>query len=377
MNLFSLNPSIKYELIRLAGEGLNARVYKAYRVDPGTGLRQLIALKILKSKKLVELWRHEFESLAQIRHENCVQPLAFDWFQNQPCLVLEWVEGENLHEVTRQIRLSETEVEAISREVYLGLKAIWGAGLVHGDLGPKNVLLDQDGRIKLIDFGGANQWNRQTTPEFASPQVLDGGPMSVGSDLFSLAQLREFLHNGPSASLDFKKDQVLLKSGLAVQEAQLGFMNPAKRNTSRTPRWPSSRLIGTASLPSKDRRGTRCSPLLGWALVTILSLSLNGAQAGTVLKSLKGCISVRTLRWHQLSINGKELGSSPTTICLYEGHYRLYWSSQKGSGKRSLTVKSGVHIFLKDQDFKVSTSLKEGPRGPATSDHLGNRSGLD
>ena len=148
--------STYYEIANLLGEGLNSCVYRAFRKDEKTSLTQEVALKILKSKKLVHLWRAEFETLRQVRSPHCLSVFGWEWIEDKPALVLECVDGLSLNELFRQTDLSIEEASEVFRQIQCGLEHLRQLGLCHGDLSLKNILINRKGLVKLVDFGLGN-----------------------------------------------------------------------------------------------------------------------------------------------------------------------------------------------------------------------------
>ena len=200
-------PRIRLHLRKVIGEGGQGRVYEAVRLDPSTNLRQTVAVKLLHSRTSVDLWRKEFSSLAEVRSPYCVRVLSFERVRGRPALILEHVRGVSLTEWHRaQIGSPECRDEILA-QVHAGLRDLRAQGSYHGDLSPNNVMIDDRGGIRLLDFGLANGHGAdlRCTPEFAAPERLRGAPPEYASDLYSLGQLQTFL-GGPRSPELFAED---------------------------------------------------------------------------------------------------------------------------------------------------------------------------
>ena len=109
-------------------------------------------------------------------------------------LSMEYVDGEDLASLLRRIvRPSETKALEIARQLGAGLAAIHEKGVLHRDLKPGNVMLDDAGQVRITDFGLAalvheTRERRELagTPAYMSPEQLTGQPLSVRSDIYSL-----------------------------------------------------------------------------------------------------------------------------------------------------------------------------------------------
>src|SRR5690348_4746918 len=109
--------SVRIQRLELLGEGGQGRVYKALRHDRATGLTQTVALKILHSKTAVDLWRHEFESLARVQSAYCVRVLYFERFRGRPALVLEHIEGASLAQLSHSFLLDARDLDEIRAQL--------------------------------------------------------------------------------------------------------------------------------------------------------------------------------------------------------------------------------------------------------------------
>lgn len=185
---------IFYELQEKLGEGLTSQVYKAFRVDQAAWTRQLVALKIIKSKKNVQILKREFEKLSRVQSRYCVQVKAWENLPQGSALVLEYIEGVTLDRLQKEGVLTHEFIEEIIGQMNLGLRALHRVQVYHGDLNLKNVLVSRQGLVKLIDFGFfSSAQENWTTPQFASPKLLEGGVPNEKTDEFSLEKIQTYL----------------------------------------------------------------------------------------------------------------------------------------------------------------------------------------
>lgn len=172
--------------------------------DPGG---QQVALKMLKANR-VESGRQrfvrEFRALRRLRHDNVIRVDAAGDFHGHPYIVMEYVEGRDLHAVIRGMVAMPSDrryarVTEILVDLAKALTYIHKRGLVHRDLKPSNILIAPDGTAKLTDFGivkdldpSANYDISTTlvgTWAYASPEQISGAPIDHRSDLYSLGVL--------------------------------------------------------------------------------------------------------------------------------------------------------------------------------------------
>ncbi len=191
----------QYTVERLLGQGGMGSVYLARDVT----LDRPVAIKVLNADisgnaTLRERFLQEARSVAKLRHPNIVPVYAAGESAGMLYFVMEFVPGESLRDVlTRERRVDAERAERIIREVALALDHANTQGLVHRDVKPENILLDQEsGRAMLTDFGvsrAVEHTGEMTqvgmilgSPRYMSPEQASGDRALDGrSDLYSLA----------------------------------------------------------------------------------------------------------------------------------------------------------------------------------------------
>jgi serine/threonine protein kinase len=201
----------RYQVRRLLGRGGMGEVYLCG--DPALG-RQ-VAIKILPAnlgsdEKMRARFLNEARAVAGINHPNVITihdvGVTSDHDEGLPTgllyLVLEYLEGRAVDEITEKRRLSVDECLDIGIQVLEGLKAAHQKRILHRDITPANIMIEPDGRVKILDFGlskllqaGARDTStgpRQTgegmivgTLDYLSPEQALGNPLDERSDLFS------------------------------------------------------------------------------------------------------------------------------------------------------------------------------------------------
>ena len=130
----------------------------------------------------------------------------------QPYLVLEYVEGTRLDTFAEARQLDLPARLALLLQVCAAVAHAHAHLIVHRDLKPSNVLVDGEGRVKLLDFGIGSWLDRETggvapagarrfTPEFAAPEQVRGGEITTATDVYALGMLARVLLAG-TVSLD-------------------------------------------------------------------------------------------------------------------------------------------------------------------------------
>jgi eukaryotic-like serine/threonine-protein kinase len=177
----------RYEILEIIGIGATGRVARAH--DPMIG-RQ-VAIKLL-AKELAkgegrQRFLQEARVVGQLSHPSIItlHDMGIDEATQTPYLVMEFLEGQPLD------RILEKGSFPCPRACALG--AAHRRGVIHGDVKPANVLITDDGRVKLMDFGMARLASHDTgvtpllgTPAYWCPEQIMGKPQDARSDLFSL-----------------------------------------------------------------------------------------------------------------------------------------------------------------------------------------------
>ena len=191
----------RYELGELLGAGGMAEVYLAHdrRLDRPVAVK-LLGAGFAADPEQVERFRREAQAAAGLNHPNVVA--IYDWGQDGGgyYLVMEYVRGRNLKEVVRDGGpLPEGQALAIAADVAAALEAAHARGVVHRDVKPHNVMLDERGRVKVGDFGIAQAAGGTTltrtssavlgSAHYLSPEQARGERVDARSDLYSLGAL--------------------------------------------------------------------------------------------------------------------------------------------------------------------------------------------
>jgi tetratricopeptide (TPR) repeat protein/predicted Ser/Thr protein kinase len=182
-----------YEILALSGTGGMGDVYKAR----DTRLERFVALKQLKSNQN-QRFRKEALAIAALNHPNICQ--VYDVGENY--LIMEFVEGKPLYGP-----LPEEDAIKLAAQIILALEEAHARGILHRDLKPGNILLTDNGSVKLIDFGLAKSFNVDPidatvssesnivgTFAYMAPEQAQGHQVDARSDIFSFgAVLYEML----------------------------------------------------------------------------------------------------------------------------------------------------------------------------------------
>ena len=192
-----------FALLERLGEGMQGEVFHA--ID--TKLDRAVALKFLKSTGTTasaESVLREARLLARVRHPNVVTVYGADLIDGRVGLWMELIAGATLDTlVSRSGPMSATEAAIVGIDVCRALAAVHGAGLLHRDIKPQNVMRESGGRFVLMDFGtghdlheDADAQGRFGTPLYMAPEVLAGKAATVQSDVYAVGVLLFYLSTG-------------------------------------------------------------------------------------------------------------------------------------------------------------------------------------
>jgi WD40 repeat protein/serine/threonine protein kinase len=192
-----------YRVLSLLGHGGMGSVWLADRVD-GLFTRQ-VALKLIHpalfGRVMTERLTREREILASLNHPNIARLIDAGFSDDsQPYLALEYVAGVPLTEYCDTRRLPVRERLELFRQVLSAVQFAHAHLVIHRDLKPSNIMVTEDGRVHLLDFGIAKLLTaaeaqeteltrlggRALTPEYASPEQIAGTPITTAADVYSL-----------------------------------------------------------------------------------------------------------------------------------------------------------------------------------------------
>lgn len=192
----------RYEIEREIGRGGMAIVYKAR--DPH--LDRVVAIKLIRRgnftldqlETLPERFKREARALARLNHPNIVQVYDYGYYEDMPYLVMEYIEGVTLKEVRKPLKV--TAAARLLRPIAEALDYVHSQGLLHRDVKPSNIMITQDKKVRLTDFGIAkfldDSANQQTltgtgvgigTPEYTAPEQGLGQAVDARSDQYALS----------------------------------------------------------------------------------------------------------------------------------------------------------------------------------------------
>jgi serine/threonine protein kinase/tetratricopeptide (TPR) repeat protein len=226
----------QYKLIECIGSGGMGAVYLAERAD--RQFQMQVAIKLIKrgmdTDSVLRRFQHERQILASLEHPNIARLLDGGTTEDEvPYFVMEYIQGQRIDRYAEEHQLSISERLELFRQVCGAVSYAHQRLVVHRDLKPSNILVTSAGVPKLLDFGIAKiiQPNDSLealptitvvpimTPEYASPEQIEGAPATTLSDVYSLgAVLYELLAGRPPYRLQNRSPQEIEK---AISTAQI------------------------------------------------------------------------------------------------------------------------------------------------------------
>jgi serine/threonine protein kinase len=253
-----------YRLEALLGRGGMGVVYRAY----DRRLKRLVALKLIapelaEDERFRERFLAETEVAASLEHPNVVPIHDAGEFDGQLYLAMRYVEGSDLKTLlTEQGALDPARSIAICSQVAGALDEAHDHGLVHRDVKPSNVLLDQREHVYLADYGlsrrlsdaGTAAGLSLGTPAYAAPEQIQGGDVDGRADVYSLGCV---LYECLTGEAPFTGDSDLALLWAHVQE-------PPPKVSGHNPALPEAidGVIATAIAKDPDNRYASCDELI-------------------------------------------------------------------------------------------------------------------
>jgi serine/threonine protein kinase/Tfp pilus assembly protein PilF len=187
----------RYQIIEELGKGGMGRVYKVY----DTKTKEKIALKLLKpeissDEDAIERFGNELRFARKISHRNVCRMYDLGDDKGTHYITMEYVPGEDLKSMLRMMgQMGAGKTIYIAKQVCEGLTEAHRLGVIHRDLKPQNVMIDREGNVRIMDFGIARSLKVKGvtgagvvigTPEYMSPEQMEGKDADSRSDIYSL-----------------------------------------------------------------------------------------------------------------------------------------------------------------------------------------------
>ena len=187
----------RYQIIEELGKGGMGKVYRGLDKK----LNEEVALKLIRpdvasDKEMIERFHNELKLARKIAHRNVGKMYELMEDAGTHFITMEYIPGQDLKGLIRQMgRLTTVKAISIAKQVCEGLEEAHRLGVVHRDLKPGNILIDKEGNARIMDFGIARSIHGRGitgagvmigTPEYMSPEQVEGKEVDQRSDIYSL-----------------------------------------------------------------------------------------------------------------------------------------------------------------------------------------------
>ncbi len=187
----------RYEFIEVLGRGGMGKVYKVFDKK----INDEVTIKILKPEisdddRIIERFSNELKLARKIVHKNVGRMYDINDEDGTHFITMEYVPGEDLKSFIKRVgHLPTGKAISIAKQVCEGLAEAHRLGVVHRDLKPSNIMIDLEGNARIMDFGIARSLKTKGltstgvmvgTPEYMSPEQVEGKEIDRRSDIYSL-----------------------------------------------------------------------------------------------------------------------------------------------------------------------------------------------
>lgn len=227
----------RYEIHELIGVGGMAYVYKAYdRVED-----RWVAIKILKEEfsnnsDFLRRFRNESKAIAVLSHPNIVNVYDVSFGDQLQYIVMEYIDGITLKEyIEQEGAIRWNEAVHFTMQILMALECAHEKGIIHRDIKPQNIMLLQDGTIKVADFGIARFLQSETTTmtdkaigsvHYIAPEQARGDYITDKADIYSVGVM---LYEMLTGKLPFVADNAV---SVALMQLQAKAVKPRELNPS-------------------------------------------------------------------------------------------------------------------------------------------------
>ena len=188
----------KYRILALIGTGGMANVYQAINLNN----RRMVAIKMLKPEftedpEFLRRFEREARAAIQLSHDNIVRAFGVGQYKDLPYIVLEYVEGPTLKQlIMKNGALSTRSAIGITCQMLDAIATAHNHEIIHRDIKPQNIIMGNRGKVKLTDFGIAQDASASTrtfagaevvgSVHYISPEQAKGEEVVAASDIYSL-----------------------------------------------------------------------------------------------------------------------------------------------------------------------------------------------
>lgn len=279
-----------WRILHPVGSGGMGEVYQAERADGAFEMQ--VAIKVIRkrSEQLGELLEAERRVMARLNHAAIARLLDGGGTEDgRPYLVMEWVDGPTLWHWIREKFPSRERMLDVFRDACVAVSAAHRQLVVHGDIKPSNLIVTDEGAVRLLDFGVAKLLDGRAgaelgdalTPGFSAPEQMAGEPINTAADIFSLGALLHWMVFGSPPGRSAPRDPL-----------------PSWRNYRRLP-----------DLLAIVDRATQPDPEMRYATANAMLLEIHRLRGDLPIRARKISLAQRLVFWARRHRTGAVLGT--------------------------------------------------------------------
>jgi len=379
----------KYEIQGVLGRGGMGAVYKGF--DPA--ISRSVAIKTIAKSSLDEgelqhllaRFRHEAQAVGRLAHPRIVQIYDYGEDDELAYIVMELVNGKSLHEhLLQHASYDLREVGEIIRQLLDGLGHAHAAGVVHRDVKPANIMINNDGRLKIGDFGIAHTESSELTqhgdmlgtPHYMAPEQYLGLPIGVPADLYAVGIIAYDLLTGTKPFVG--TTATIMQQVLNQRPADPSSLNPKlsplmdqvlQRALAKKPeeRFQSARefagafrLAIEASLGPPTVAPPIAAPagLLNAARLIKADAAAHAAEAAAPASAVDGAISLdRSVKKARLLVVDDEERILSALKSMFRMRYHVF-ATTDGNKALEFMKKYRMHVVISDQRMPIMPGVE-------------------
>lgn len=343
-----------FEVLHVLGEGAFGRVYLVKKNFLDGHLPRYFALKVFSPDTSLEVLKAEAEAMFGIRSRHCVTVHSVEKYRDHHGLLMEYVDGVTLEDLAKNVALTKDEVANICFQAHVGLHDLFLQDLFHGDVHPRNILIDRSGRVVLVDFGLAHIFSQGTI--FGDPKYLNearelGKTPCARDDIYSLKLIKFDLVNGNIGRIapewfwkkrktEFIEEDVHFEDGEALSHVRVG-LKVENLLEARAQKNKTLLRVGGQTFNFKLK-----------FITFVLLVGLFSTPQAPSRGIAQVWVEIRALKWMEISFpNGMRITSDQQGARLMPGTYQVKWRTAKKSGIKTLQVHRGQTLLLSEHDF--------------------------
>jgi serine/threonine protein kinase len=347
---------------------------EVYRVEDKK-VGQEIALKLIKpeisaNRKTIERFRHELKTARMISHRNVCRMFDLGVEKGTYFITMEYVAGEDLKSFLRRSKqLALGTAISIAKQICEGLTEAHRLGVVHRDLKPGNIMIDKEGNARIMDFGIARSPERKGitgegmmigTPEYMSPEQVEGKEVDQRSDIYSLGII---LYEMVTGRVPFEGQTPL---SIAVKHKNEFPKDPRELNA-QVPQ-ELSRIILTCLKKAKEER---------YQNVELVYSELGRIETSSILP-VDAISKTKTLRLKKIRIKKLSALTLVAIVVIFSffivWRFILYKPKPEISKETSKKSSESVRLLVADFQNKTGEQVFSGAFEKAVSTGLSNAS---